>query len=333
MTIFNTVMGNEYADLLNMQLELRATLLGITKLALFLVTQFILHLKREKKYELKTAEWMIVILMFGITMIVSIILHDIMLKQKYQSTLFAIVMFSLICLTVFTYVIISAISKNNEKLKEMELMQMQLRQQEENIQAVQERYEEIATIRHDMKNYVASALSLLRDQKYDETEKYLQNFKDLKIGKYKSYVVTDNALINAVLNAKFSYAQEQNIGVKCVITAGLAGMRNYDTSILLSNILDNAIEACEQGKHMYEPKIDVLIRDVASYLHISIKNTISESVLENNKELRTTKKDKKLHGYGTKSCQRIVDAMDGDMEILEEDGWFVVDILLPKSGI
>lgn len=330
MTIFNTVMENQYSDLIDTQIELRIVLIALTKLTFFIVTQAILKIKNKKLYELKMAEWIIVVGMFGITTGVSVMLNEILLRQKYVSSLFAVIMLSLICMTVFTYFIMLKISRNNEKAKEMELLQMQLRQQETSIQIVQERYEEISTIRHDMKNYVSNALSLLRDKKYEATEKYLQNFQDMKIGKYKSYVATDNALINAVLNAKLSYAEEQGIDFQCLITGNLGKIENYDMTILLSNLLDNSIEACE---HMSWPKIDVKMNDKAEYLHICIKNSISESVLRGNKELRTTKKDKKFHGYGTKSCRQIVGGMDGEMDILEEDGWFIVDILLPREKL
>lgn len=46
--------------------------------------------------------------------------------------------------------------------------------------------------------------------------------------------------------------------------------------------------------------IDFSIKKDESVYYFSMKNTIGHSVLEGNPELNTTKKDKIIHGFGTK---------------------------------
>ena len=69
--------------------------------------------------------------------------------------------------------------------------------------------------------------------------------------------------------------------------------------------------------------------DVKSYLHIVMKNTIEGSVLKENPHLNTTKKDNvEQHGYGLKSVRDIVKKYNGSMQINEQEGYFVVDVIL-----
>ena len=46
-------------------------------------------------------------------------------------------------------------------------------------------------------------------------------------------------------------------------------------------------------------------------------------------DLPQTSKDKKWHGYGMKSMNRIVSSYDGIMSCTAKDGLFALDILIP----
>lgn len=62
---------------------------------------------------------------------------------------------------------------------------------------------------------------------------------------------------------------------------------------------------------------------------IICKNTIEKSVLQNNKELRTTKKSRDSHGYGTKIIAKIVSDYHGIIDYFEEFDMFGIQIILP----
>ena len=63
-----------------------------------------------------------------------------------------------------------------------------------------------------------------------------------------------------------------------------------------------------------------------------MKNLISESVLQYNKDLITTKKENsKEHGYGLVQIRSIVEMYHGMIDIYEEDGWFCCFIAFPFS--
>lgn len=98
--------------------------------------------------------------------------------------------------------------------------------------------------------------------------------------------------------------------------------------VILSNLLDNAIEASEK---INEPKIEIILSQKKSYYTIIVRNKIENSVLEENAELTTSKPDKESHGIGIQGIKEIVTRYNGMMEYYEKDMWFTASIWLPQK--
>jgi sensor histidine kinase YesM len=96
-------------------------------------------------------------------------------------------------------------------------------------------------------------------------------------------------------------------------------------SILLSNLLDNAINGCQYSD---EPRIDLEITRKKAYVQIIIKNSIPNSVLLQNPDLNTTKLEKSMHGYGIASIREISSKYDGTVNFREENDMFIAEIWL-----
>ena len=103
----------------------------------------------------------------------------------------------------------------------------------------------------------------------------------------------------------------------------------FDMSVLLSNLLDNAIEGCE--KNRIPSQIILSISAYAGYYRVIIKNTIEKSILRDNKKLRTDKSNKQKHGWGLKSVYDIAEVHQGDVDIYEKNGMFIVNVLMMKN--
>lgn len=104
---------------------------------------------------------------------------------------------------------------------------------------------------------------------------------------------------------------------------------DMDLCIVISNLLDNAIEA--EIKEEYAA-IDLSISIIGNYLNIRLKNRISRSVLKNNQKLQTTKSDKEHHGLGILSVMDVVQQNDGMHEFYEDDNWFVANVMLKLNA-
>ena len=91
--------------------------------------------------------------------------------------------------------------------------------------------------------------------------------------------------------------------------------------------MDNAIRGCDTS----DPYIELIISRKKSLTFISVKNSISGSVLTDNPDLKTDKVDKSEHGYGIRSIRDIAKKYDGSVEIMEDNGKFIAEIWLKMA--
>jgi sensor histidine kinase regulating citrate/malate metabolism len=94
---------------------------------------------------------------------------------------------------------------------------------------------------------------------------------------------------------------------------------------LLFNLWDNALEASAK---VAQPDIRFSMREDGGYLKISIRNRVEGSVLQQNPNLRTTKQDARSHGIGMSMIRSVVSQYNGHMKLTEEEGYFVVTMML-----
>lgn len=140
-----------------------------------------------------------------------------------------------------------------------------------------------------------------------------------------SYIASGNALMNFILNEKFSKAKSQGVYIKAdVENLSFSQIAGIDFSAVLGNALDNAFEAAANSK---ERQLWVSIQRKRGYDTIKISNSIDSSVLENNPSLNTSKTDEKMHGLGSRQISAIVEKYDGILDIWEDGGMFHVQIM------
>ena len=215
------------------------------------------------------------------------------------------------------------VSDNLDMEKELKTVKSNYEKQMELEKEVKKNQEQMRLLKHDMKNHILVIAGFLEQGKETEAKQYVSDILD-KLNKMYTYVNVGNALLNYIINSKLSKAKELGIEIKAQIeNLEFSYMDSMDFSALLNNVLDNAIEAAVLAPKKY---MEVKILSVKGFDTICVKNTIVASVLENNPDLETTK-DEDGHGYGLKQINGIVEKYDGMIDIDEENGMFVVNIM------
>jgi len=87
------------------------------------------------------------------------------------------------------------------------------------------------------------------------------------------------------------------------------GIDRVDICSLISNLLDNAIEACRKVPDNREIHIHSNIR--GGYLAVIVENSCVGNVKKSSSGFLSTKQNPKEHGYGTKIIQAIAEKYDG----------------------
>ena len=104
-------------------------------------------------------------------------------------------------------------------------------------------------------------------------------------------------------------------------------MSDEDIVVLLSNLLNNAIEACEKSKEKII-KLKFVIED--DQIILSVKNSIVDLPVSVDGELVTTKDDiEDSHGIGMKNIVGVIEKYSGRYVIDFDEQWFSVSMIIP----
>lgn len=112
----------------------------------------------------------------------------------------------------------------------------------------------------------------------------------------------------------------------------LCGLPITDTElvIILSNLFNNAIEACEK---LEERKIiTAIVNNLDGLLFVSFSNTVKNKV-KASANLKTDKQNSNRHGYGIRNIKEIVHSYDGTINIEQGENYFSVSIMIPSEII
>ena len=147
----------------------------------------------------------------------------------------------------------------------------------------------------------------------EEVKKYIGNIAE-KIEKNEIYCSTGNVALDSVINYKLRKASEQNIQIYSNITIP-SNIREgvEDLVTIIGNLLDNAIEACEnltEGKYL-----EIKMKYKQGTMFIEVKNRYDGIVKMRSGKIATKKEDKTLHGIGLKSVESAVNNHNGTMKV------------------
>lgn len=307
--------------------ESLARVLGIVLTnTLYLVTAYILTRFFHDKIKLKKEEYIIIIIFYIIFLIV--VLLSIAMSRNVDFSLiwqktFLILDMLMFIANIIVLKMIFHINQQNHYEMENALLHMQITQQEKRIREEEKNYREVQLLRHDLKRYLVTYRQLLQEGKYEVIEADIDKILGKRLNT-NHCVYTENTILNAIICEKMEQCSIKNIKIEVQVNAD-KDMDSIEYGVVLSNLLDNAIEAEEQEKEENR-YICLNIGVEQNMIHLVVSNYISESVLQNNALLETSKKNKQLHGIGLRGVKEFVNNKEGEIEIFKENHMFVVHI-------
>ena len=205
----------------------------------------------------------------------------------------------------------------------MEMQYKNYQLSKENIDMVNQKY-------HDLKHQI----NLLKTQSYASAGKstsYLEKM-EREIRVYETQNKTGNPILDAVLTNKALLCQNKEIELKFIVDGGaLSFMEDMDVSALFGNMLDNAIESAQKQQEKQKRLIWLYVTREKQFVRIRTENYCDEKIQFKNGMPITTKKDRRLHGYGMKSIKSTVEKYNGSVVAAQENNWFELKILLPAA--
>jgi len=178
--------------------------------------------------------------------------------------------------------------------------------------------------RHDYRSHIQTMKVHAANGDYKEIDKYLDMLDD-DLTHVETVIKTGNKMADAILNSKLSLAAKREITVKAEAKIPVSlSVSELDLCILISNLLDNAMEAC-----MNLPKEERLIRLYmemkGNYLYLSLINTAGGQ-----KKYSFVSGKGEGHGFGLSRIDAIVKKYSGYIKRASEDGAFSTEVMLPQ---
>lgn len=232
-------------------------------------------------------------------------------KYQVPSSIEIVILISSVAIivsVVLTYIFYSKTSKEIDELFKIQQDAERIKTDTAYYALLDRQNEMLKTITHDEKNHLAAIKALANNP---EVNKYIDNISH-EIKYHSMFGNTKNKFLDLILNKYQSICDSLDIEfVTSIKTANLAFMEAPDIITLISNILDNAVEA---AKLSLEKRIDLSIKHVNNFDILTCSNSCGRKPSSSGKTLHTTKATEGFHGFGMKSIKKIAGKYNGEFD-------------------
>lgn len=183
---------------------------------------------------------------------------------------------------------------------------------------------------HDMGNHLCTIVNLAENNKCKEIITYTSELlTEIKSG---TAVGMSNSVISVILYAKKIKANEKRIHLVCGIEVDNLKIPLMDLNSILTNMLDNAIEACEKIVNWKKREIVFKIVITGNNVVIECENTyVVKPVIQKDGYICTSKADKINHGFGLRRIEECAERNGGVFQFGYSEKVFGVKVLFDKE--
>lgn len=195
-------------------------------------------------------------------------------------------------------------------------------------EALAKTLDSLREFQHDWKYHKIIIEGYVKQSNPEEALQYLNNM-GMEV-KEPFVRFTGNSIVDILLAHYSKEAQKNSIefDLQSQLPNELC-IENHDLCVLLSNALDNAMEACVKADSILRQTfiaMDLFLKN--QYLYLTVQNSISESPVEKSGIFITSKENRDLHGIGLRNISTIVNAYNGHMSIKYNQEIFTLTCML-----
>ena len=218
---------------------------------------------------------------------------------------------SLFCI-LFSY---KKLQQNFRLITEISLLEQEEHSLNRYVEEAKTRYDETKSFRHDIRNHIAVVKNLLQSGKLEEAVSYMEDMDDMA-EKMSFPCSTNNPVVDILVGNKLGIAKSMGIDVDCSLLLPYpCSLRDIDICIILSNSLDNAIQAVKRLDAGREKYIRVSGRIQGDFLMMEIENSFQG-------------KGAFKKGTGLSNVKKAAEKYGGAMSIETPENKFVLHVLL-----
>ena len=268
-----------------------------------------------------------ILVIIGIFKMISMIMLDIGNSVEYGIITTFLVLLSNICIILT----VNRIIKDYKIKNENKILRESVNKEVKNYIASSRENQKVREMYHDIKNHIICIDELYKSGNSELAGEYIQKIEG-SLKKYESVrneFNTGHIISDSILKNKKSMCDEYGINFEYKVDFSRYDFLDMaDFCTILSNLLDNAIEACLHVEHS-DRYIKISNSIVNNFSLLIIENSKENEIKKDGSKILTSKKDKSIHGIGIDNVRSCVEKYNGDMKIDYDESSFKVRIMIP----
>lgn len=258
---------------------LRVALVVLAKVIYIICTELIIHNKIEDSQYVSNTVYLKLNAAMIITAVAELFLMDIVYMSAKSSSIVSVyfVIVALVAVDAILYTLFVNLTNTSINLIKEEVKNAAYESEKKIIENMHEINKQTMIVRHDMKSKLTYIMFKLDEGDIKGAEKFISEELDVELSDV-NIISTGNRIADAILNMHAETARKQGIPFRMNITGNLGMVNEVDITIILSNLLDCALELAGTsdvpyaGVDVKDTDNGIMIRAYSSYGELKLNN-------------------------------------------------------------
>ena len=293
-------------------------LIAQMKAVTFILVKIIGHIHNKRAFEHLNDRIFLSLLVLPLSTIflmVGIFYSDIHIVEAKRVVLMvgvSLLLFS----NAFMFYLFDKMVDHAENAAKLENLYIKSKLENQHLQHIEKVDREYRDFMHDVKKYLRAAAELVAT---GSNSKALEVFSelDIKITESRHTSYCGNKILDAILTERKFKADELGIEYRVDVQQEVPVdfMANMDLISIVGNLIDNALEAAVKVCGEKYVDVNMFTQNEGHFLILEVKNNFAESPVIGADGFITSKKNKREHGIGIHTVEKIVKKYNGKLEI------------------
>ena len=239
----------------------------------------------------------------------------------------------LFVINIFDVVMLNYLDREQQLIQDNLVLRQNIKYQNDTVKAWANAYKDQCKLTHDFQNQL-SVICGMAEREAPDSELLAFVHTVLKNSTSQSLVVkTGRLAADVLLSQKYHLARSKGISFSLQLDdLTHFGLKDEHLVVVLANLIDNAIEACEKIDNGKSKKMMLVMKveEESSFLYIENTTAFPVKILDNQVVLPA--KQSAEHGYGLKNATAILNSYKAVFAIVykEEQGLFCFSAQVPE---
>ena len=293
-------------------------LIAQMKAVTFILVKVIGHIHKKRNFENLNDGIFLSLLVLPVSTIFLMVgmfysdIHIVEAKRVVLMVGVSLLLFS----NAFMFYLFDKMVDHAENAAKLENLYIKSKLENQHLQHIEKVSKEYRDFMHDIKKYLRTAAELIANGSGSEALEVF-NELDIKIMENRYISYCGNKILDAILAERKFKADELGIEYKVDVQQEVPVdfMANIDLISIVGNMIDNALEAAVKVCGERYVAVYMFTGNEKHFLILEVKNNFAEAPVISADGFLTSKKNKREHGIGIHTVEKIVKKYNGKLEI------------------